>query len=340
MTTSLTQRCKQALGRWASGRFIPVPSSGYEWFFMRLLMALLVCYSLQEFKPFGFEAQPVPRGLAHFFDLTFLSHQGPVDLSGWGKRLEVPMLGTIRIHGPGWYDTVFVLSLVLGALYVWGRGLLVTLPLFALVHTLPWTLSNSQGYTHHGLQLVSMVLIVQSIVVWWWQIRRWRGKAALELPLRSYFIYYSQGMVVFSYVACAVTKIINTKGLWLLKSNNICIELIKSFRLDYYSMLDPAKAGEPPAALWLLHHPMFTRIIFGSGFFIELLAFVALRSRGWALFTGLAIIAFHRSVWWLMRLEFPMHEWLILIFCVNVPFWAAWLMNRARSPLCPAAAAP
>lgn len=340
MTPSRTQNFKQALGRWASGGFIPASSYGREWFFMRLLMALLVCYSLLEFKPFGFDGQPVPRGLAHFFDLTFLSHQGPVDLSGWGKRIEVPMLGAIRIHGPGWYDTIFLSSLVLGALYVRGRGLLVTLPLLALVHTLPWTLSNSQGFTHHGLQLVSMVLIVQSVVVWWWQVRRWRGGPSLELPLRSYLIYYSQGMVAFSYVTCAVSKLINSKGLWLFKSNNICIEIIKSFRLDYYANLDPAVAGQPPAALWLLHHPMFTRLVFDTGFFIELLAFVALRSRGWALFTGLTIIVFHRSVWWLMRLEFPMHEWLLLIFLVNVPYWLERLSQRARGPLLSAKASP
>lgn len=335
MTPPLLGRLKQGLGHWSRGKFVPEPCHGWEWTLMRLFFAALVFCSLQEFKPFTFDTQEVPRGIAKLLDLTFLSNPGPIDLSSL-KRIEVPLLGTIRLHGPGWFDTVVVLAVLLGALYVWGRGLIVTLPLLAALHTLPWTLSNSQGYTHHGMQLISMVLIVQTLVVWWWQIRRWRGRPALQLPVRSYLLYYSQGMIAFAYVACAITKVINSKGLWLFKSNYICIELIKSHRLEYYENLDPTLAGDPAAALWLLNHPWTTRVIFDIGFFIELLAFVALRNRPWALLTGLAIIAFHRSVWWLMRLEFPMHEWLILIFLVNVPFWVWWAAG-GRTRTSPAA---
>ena len=232
---------------------------------MRLFLALLVFYSLQEFKPYTFDDQSVPRGLAHVFNLTFLHNDGPVDLSAF-ERIAIPGIGSIRLHGPGWYDTIVLSSAVIGALYAWGRGLLITLPLLALLHTVPWTLSNSQGYTHHGHQLVSMVLIVQSIVVWSWQIRAWRGKPALPAGLVGHLIYYSQGMIAFSYLACAITKLINTKGLWLWRSNYICIELIKSQRLEYYANLDPAYAGDPPSALWLLTHPWTTRLIFDIGF--------------------------------------------------------------------------
>lgn len=333
MSTSLSTRIKHWLTDWCRGKFVPESYHGWEWLIMRLLLALVVFYSLQEFKPYTFDSQPVPRGVAKVVDLTFLHNQGPIDLSSL-KRLEIPVIGTIRLHGPGWFDTVVVAALVLGALYVWGRGLIVTLPLFATLHLLPWTLSNSQGYTHHGNQLITMVLIVQSIVVWWWQIRKWRGRPALSLPVHSYLIYYSQGMVALSYVTCAVTKIFNSKGLWLFKSNYICIELIKSHRLEYYETLNPNALADPTAAVWLLNHPWITRILFDSGFFIELLAIVAVRNRPWALLVGLSIIAFHRSVWWLMRLEFPMHELLILIFLVNVPFWIWWATKGCNRQLC------
>jgi hypothetical protein len=331
MKSSPFTRLKPAIARWCQAGFVPQPAQGWEWFFMRLFLAVLVFYSLQEFKPYTFDEQSVPRGLARLFDLTFLHENGPIDFSTL-KRLEIPMLGTIRLHGTGWFDTVVVLSAVLGALYVWGRGLLITLPLLALLHTIPWTFSNSQGYTHHGNQLVSMVLIVQAIVVWWWQIRIWRGKPRLPAGLEGHLIYYSQGMVALSYVACAITKIINSKGLWLWRSNNICIELIKSHRLEYYEKLSPELAGDPPAAIWLLNHPWTTRLLFDAGFFVELLAVIALRNRPWALLVGCSIIAFHRSVWVLMRLEFPMHEYLIAIFLVNVPFWVWWAAKGRRLP--------
>lgn len=296
---------------------------------MRLFLAVLVFYSLQEFKPYTFDEQSVPRGLARLFDLTFLHHNGPIDLSAF-DRFAIPGIGTVRLDGPGWFDTIIVLAATLGALYVWGRGLLITLPLLTLVHMIPWTYSNSQGYTHHGHQLLSMVLGVQTLVVWWWQIRAWRGKATPPAGLPGHLLYYSQGMVVFSYVACAVTKLINSKGLWLWRSNYICIELIKSQRLDYYADLAPESAGDPPAAMWLLNHPWTTRILFDMGFFVELLAFVALKNRPWALLVGCSIIAFHQSVWFLMRLEFPMHEYLIAIFLINIPFWLWWGVKGRR----------
>lgn len=326
MIAAFTSRSREALSRWCAGRFVPEPCHGWEWFFMRLFMALLVISSLQEFKLFDFDRQSEPRGLAHWFDLTFLSRPGPIDLSLWIQRINLPFGGMFRLHGPGWFDTTTLVSLVLGTLYVWGRGLRFTLPLLSLVHILPWTLNNSQGYTHHGSQLISLVLIVQTIVVWW-------PRSPADLPLRSYLVYYSRGMVAFSYVACAFTKLIKTKGLWLLKSNYICIELIKTHRLDYYGRLSPELAGDPPSATWLLQHPMITRLAFDSGFFVELLAFVALRDRKWALIAGIVIISFHRSVWWLMRLEFASHEWLTLIYLVNLPFWCWCLCQRKNKPL-------
>lgn len=143
MNAPLLTRLQRAIVLWCRTGFVPQPAHGWEWFFMRLLLALLVFYSLQEFKPYSFDEQSVPRGLAHFFDLTFLHENGPVDFSAL-KRVEIPGLGTIRLHGPGWFDTVVVASAVLGVLYAWGRGLLITLPLLALLHTIPWTLSNSR----------------------------------------------------------------------------------------------------------------------------------------------------------------------------------------------------
>jgi hypothetical protein len=47
---------------------------------MRLLMAVLVVYSLQSTKPFLLESQPVPVGLARVMDLTFSASQDP---SAW-----------------------------------------------------------------------------------------------------------------------------------------------------------------------------------------------------------------------------------------------------------------
>jgi hypothetical protein len=331
MNTSFISNLWPSLKRWCAGGFRPVAVLTWEWTIMRVLLALLVVTDLQEFKPFTFTNQPDPRGLSHAMDLSFLGKEGTIDLSSF-DRIDVPGIGMLRFDGPGWFDTMLVLSLILGVMYASGRFLKVCTPLLALVHLLPWTLSNSQGFTHHGHQLVTMVLLVQSAVLFWWAWRKPSDERGL--PLRSYLVYYTQGMVAVSYVTCAVTKLLATRGTWLWTSNNICIELVKSHRLQYYGDLDAQYAGDPTAAMWLLQHPWTTRLLFDAGFCLELLAIVALRDRRWALIMGLSIIAFHRSVWWLMKLEFPNHEALIVIFLVNVPFWIWWLAKgRTTHPL-------
>ncbi|HSJ02487.1 MAG TPA: hypothetical protein VK956_08545, partial [Verrucomicrobium sp.] len=211
-------------------------------------------------------------------------------------------------------------------LYVFGVWVRWVLPVLAISSTLIFTFANSQGFTHHGIQLVTLVLIGQSAVVWWWHIRsRSHPDKPLPLPLRSYLWYYSTGIVGFSYCISALTKIINSKGMWVLNAKYLCIEIIKSQRLNYYGDLDPTQKLDPPIAVWLLQNPLAATALFGSGFFLECFAFAALRDRIWALVIGVSLIAMHQSISWIMELNFHYHELLVLIFLINLPFWCARL---------------
>ena len=126
--------------------------------------------------------------------------------------------------------------------------------------------------------------------------------------------------------------------MWLINARYISIELIKTHRSMYYKGLakepgfDPALAGDVPVAVWMLKHPILTTLMFGAGFFLELFAILALRSRAWALFIGLSIIALHQMIAVMMKLTFHNNEILVLIFLVNIPFWAVWLARRGWRP--------
>src|SRR5205085_2346898 len=96
--------------------------------------------------------------------------------------------------------------------------------------------------------------------------------------------YYSRSIILFSYCASALNKIITSRGLWVWQSKYLCIEMVKTHRYDYYKDLDPAMAGDPTAALWLLQHPFVAQVVFGAGFFLEALAFLGLRDRLWSAF--------------------------------------------------------
>lgn len=293
MSMPLTRR----IAAWFRGGFVPEPLGSMEWLFLRLSFAALVLWTMNDPHPFDFPGQPAPVGMARWINLSWL-------------------------HRDGMFQIVLGITSALCLLYVVGRGLIVVLPLLTFLHVAVWTYSDSQGATHHGLQLVSMVLLAQTLTVFW----KWR--AAPEV-LRANLWYYSRGMVLFSYVASALTKTIDTRGLWVWRSKYFPIELVKSWRMEYLDKFDPAYAGDPTAAFWLQQHPLVAQIVFGSGFFLELFAFLGLRDRAWSAFIGVLLVLMHFSIGWLMLLEFENHQWLALIFLINLPGWILlWRKNE------------
>jgi hypothetical protein len=280
---------KARFGAWARGGFVPEAIFAWEWLVMRLGFAGLLMWHFRDWHPFEFDAQPSPVGLARILPLTWL-------------------------HTPGMFEFMFGLGAVCCVVYVSGFALRWVLPVLALAHTLIWTYYNSQGAQHHGFQLVSLVLWVQVAVVWW-------KRHAPSEEIRAWLWYYVRGIVLFSYVASALSKIINSRGLWLWNSKYLPIELVKSHRLSYYKELDPALAGDPSMAVWLQAHPFVTQFLFGIGFFIEFFAWLGLRDRTWSAIVGAAIIVMHFNIAWLMRLNFDNHVWLCAIFLLNIPGW-------------------
>jgi len=76
----------------------------------------------------------------------------------------------------------------------------------------------------------------------------------------------------------------------------------------------------------MIDNPMITRVLMGGGLAIELFAFLALRSRLWALVAGLAIIALHWGIDISMGLFFKYHIALVIIFYLNLPYWIGRLI--------------
>lgn len=287
---------------WFRDGFGPDPLSATDWTLLRVAFAALVLHTFHDWHPYQFAGQPSPVGIARWIDLTWLHHDGM-------------------------YETMFGVAAFLCAAYVVGFGLRFVLPLLTAAQIVVYTYQNSQGFTDHGVQLISMVLLTQTIVVWWK-----RGEAPDKL--RAWLWFYARGIVLFSYCASALSKIINTRGLWVWESKYLCIEIVKTRRYNYFKDLDPALAGDPPSALWLLHHPLAAQLIFGIGFFLEVFAFLGLRDRRCSALLGLALIAMHQSITWLMGLPFVNHQWLCLIFLVNLPGWLLLLWQRRHpSPL-------
>ena len=291
--------------RLIAGFFSPPKVTPLEGFLLRVFFAVVVAYTFRFEVPFS--TQPHPTGLAHFLDLTWLSNPSAYSI----------FRGVI-------YFLLF--------LYAAGALLPLTLPLLALGHVLAFTLYNSQGYTHHGFQLVSLTLVAQAGTVLYYAFGRgvrWRPPDAL---LNSWLLWQSQVVVVGAYLISVFSKVINSRGLWLWNSNYIATDLIKSRRQLYYGSLDPSYAGNPAEAIWLLENPWMARALFGAGFVLEAIAFLALANRKIGFVIGVALILMHRSIAGLMGLRFDNNEMLCAIYLVGLPFLAAWCLYRISDP--------
>jgi hypothetical protein len=298
---SLRSRAARWLREVASGFFILPAVSSLEGFFLRLLFGIVVAFTISLNVPFS--TQPHPAGLAHFFDLTWLSD--PDNLRA--------------------YRNVIYL---LVSLYVAGLLLPIVLPALAVGHALMFTLFNSQGYTHHGYQIVSLTLLAQAVTVLYYTALKGIRLRPPDRLLNAWLFVQSQVVVVGAYLVSFLTKMFATGGMWFWNANYVAIDLIKTQRQHYYSRLDPGDAGNPLEAMWLLEHPWISRALFGSGVLLEAIAFLALAGRKLSFLIGVCLILMHRSVSTLMGLRFQYNEMLCVVFLVGIPYFAARCLER------------
>jgi len=291
--------------RLLAGFFSPPKVTPLEGFLLRVFFAVVVAYTFRFEVPFP--TQSHPTGLAHLFDLTWLSN-------------------------PASYSMFRGIIYFLLFLYAAGVLLPITLPLLALGHVLAFTLYNSQGYTHHGFQIVSLTLVAQAGTVLYDTFCRGVRLRPPDALLNSWLLWQSQVVVVGTYLISVFSKLINSRGLWLWNSSYIATDLIKSRRQLYYGSLDSNYAGDPVEAMWLLENPWSARALFGTGFILEAIAFLALANRKIAFVIGIALILLHRSIAGLMGLRFDNSEMLCAIYLVGLPLLVAWCLYRIPNP--------
>jgi len=303
----------------------PQSTAWYEFFIMRVIFSLVLLDELTVIRlklPFpklgsgnipSLPEQPFPVGIANIFDLTALS--------------DPAVFGVVKC--------ILIICLVI---YVSGFALPVVLPIITAVHISVFTLLGSQGATHHIHQIGSLILLAQTIVVWWPREKGFSKLRQLTPKWRSLIVFHSMVAITGCYVLSAITKIIRTNGMWVWNSPYISMGMYKSNEQRYYNYIDPTdrKADYEVVAQFMFDHPFVTRFVLGGGFFIELFAFMALRSRSWSLAFGLGLMGMHVMVGRFMGLQFRQNEFLVMTFLVNIPFWITacgiWL-NRNRTSL-------
>jgi hypothetical protein len=203
------------------------------------------------------------------------------------------------------------------------------------VHVLSLTLYNSQGVAYHSHNIVSLTLLAQWLVYLWPWIYRLFRKRRFQLPegrtLADLSIHFSLHIIAGIYVIAGVIKLLRSKGLWAFQSPDIAVELLKTNAQNYYNWLeiDGAYEHRQQVAQSMIENPNLTRLLLGSGLLIEVFAFLALYNRVAALIGGLLFLALHWGIGLTMGLNFQYNIAVIVVFFINLPFWAWWISRKA-----------
>lgn len=285
--------------------FRPIPFAGYEHFLMRALFAGVVWHLLQgQIYEVG---QPLPVGLARIFDFTFLE---PDKIQKWCNIGAAACL----------------------LIYIWGRFLALVLPPLCFLVLGYGALVNSQGAATHHMQVVGLVLLVQTVWYLWravaGRLRIDPSSARTRQDAHRMAPWLSMQTVAATYVVTAITKLYESGGNWIRDAKFFPLQLEKAQQSDYYNRLENAsREGEWFGGLnqaitdAFMASPGLCRAVLASGLVLELFAFLALWGRKSAAAYGLLLILFHLSISRVMSLNFDLNIYLLAIFFINVPFW-------------------
>jgi hypothetical protein len=294
---------------WHNLRETTVDHAPWELFAMRALLAWLMWRMLPGAVPFT--AQPFPLGLARVADFTWLAAPA---VFGWLRLLALPAL----------------------LLYALGLAPLLSLGYLAALLTACGALENAQGAIGHHLQLLCLVALAQ-----WLAYVVAAARAGPPVPRRFTLpataahrdaVQAAKLMIAAAYVASGWTKLIASGGYWVAQLPDISLQLVKTHANTYYDTLATPSAWSAELPRLIAEHPQLTRLAFTPGLLLELGAVFALTGRRAGCVIGLGLLVMHVLARVVMELGFLAHEWLLVIFFINVPWLAClgWTRWRAR----------
>jgi hypothetical protein len=246
--------------------------------------------------------QPHPTGLAHWLDLSFCSDPGFSDVLVFWFRIAL-------------------------MLYTLGLALPVTLGWATAVQICFCTLDNSQGFTGHSAQLVSLGLLAQWVAACVSCRTGWRESLWGSVPAMNRALDWTRQTVAASYVVAAVSKLVASSGLWMWKAPLVVVQIRKATQLDAASTGDDTPGSLAGLTQLITDHPGLARLIIGPALPLEFCAFLLCWHRGFGAVYGLALLAFHASVSEMMQIDFHATMWMVAIFFVHP---VGWLTRWAR----------
>lgn len=282
-----------------------VPRVDFAWWETALMRTGFAMLLLSRFPPLGSLPAPgaelrFPNGVAKWIDMSW-------------------------VLDPAGYSIITILLHAAAALYITGFAFPLSSTVLFLCYLVTGTLQNSLGSISHYYQVMTLMLLGQSVASWLWaassknRLATWIRSPA---TLHSFTTRVTLQVLAGNYVLCALTKLVNSKGAWIWNSQYMPVQYAKIQAQHYYTTMQPADLGFGGTLNELCtQYPWLCMLVYAPGLIVELLTFLMLFGRVWLLIIGLTVIAMHVLVDITMNLGFPQHQWIFFLYAVNLPFW-------------------
>jgi hypothetical protein len=184
-------------------------------------------------------------------------------------------------------------------------------------------LEASQGASGHSRQTFSLCLMGFTLASWVTLFLKDRGGLKNLLYTRNtaqdMIINWGRQMIVAAYTTSAVTKELNSEGLWFTKTESFVVSVIKAQDENVLKGVPIADAAKD-LAQWMLDHHFVAGCMLLSGWLLEICAPLALLNRRMLLLMGVLYWIFHWLNGWFMGLGFPLNRLLISALFLSVIF--------------------
>src|SRR5262249_34220462 len=145
-----------------------------------------------------------------------------------------------------WFDVTFAgnvetmrwVSSLVGfclTLYVCNMGVRLVLLPPLLVSIAMGALENSQGAINHTSQVVTLALLAHWLSAMWLIVRRWfRSSPPGALTAKQHAADWTRQIFISTYVVSAISKLVESRGLWLRDTPFFGLQIIKSMGMAKY----------------------------------------------------------------------------------------------------------
>jgi hypothetical protein len=276
---------------------------------LRVAFALLLFWNLPS-EAARWTGQPHPHGFGQWIDFTFAAN-------------------------PTWFSMGWIASVIGIALYAAGLGIVIPLGVVLIFQIAVSTLNLSQGTPGHAGQIMMLTVLGQWLMGVWQAVSHGRHGKELFVPswaTQGLAVEGGRQAIVATYLVAGITKLINSSGEWLARSDNFVLQMRKTINERWFTEGEGATALQLGFEKFLLDYPNGATLFLTGGLMLELTAPLALLNRRLSLLFGFGLLAFHLLNEVLMDLPFAANQRLLVVFFIvaGLP-WASFASVVARA---------